>query len=265
MVHEAANVVLMSDVLRQMFLRGIQGQCLCNLNVSLQEWWRREDDEHFLAFFRDHHDQLPWDKTFPLVFHEDAVPNYHDETATLYSWGCPLLEGGSWISRNAIIAIPSSRMNLQTRQAVVDVIAWDVQSLLRGCYPHCDHKGVPFPPNSKRAGLAGTPIMGPFRACFAFWKGDMEAHKLAHRLDRHYNKAACCDLDFAHSNVLALSYGDFSPNAYWRTTMDASIDQRSPWNKVPGFSKHRKLFDSSLATFVLPFQLFQCCHVLVLF
>ena len=250
-VKETATVVLISDILSQLSERRLHEQALCTLGTSLEEWWRREVDQNVFAA---HDADQPWKRTYPLVFHEDAVPNYHEETATVYSWTCPLNGKGSWVSRNAFLVVPSSRITLETRKTIVRVIAWDLESLRRGTWPQADHEGVPFGPNTPQARRAGTPIMREdYRAVFAWWKGDMESHKLAHALQRHYNKACICDLCFAMSNNDALNYGDFHERAYWRSTeepRDPTLDVRSPWCQVRGFYKHRRLFDSALSLFM---------------
>ena len=84
-------------------------------------------------------------------------------------------------------------------------------------------------------------------------RGDMEAHKAAHLPNRHYLKCLVCDFCLARSNVDALSYGNVRLDALWRTTLDSrdpSADQRSPWCRVRGFAKHRRLFDGDLSRIV---------------
>ena len=91
------------------------------------------------------------------------------------------------MSRNCIAGLPSSRVLPQTRSAVVSVLNWNLDALARGTHPEVNHLGKPWPPGTRAAKIAGTPIAGPYFGRFSCWQGDMEARVLAHFLDaRHY-------------------------------------------------------------------------------
>ena len=82
---------------------------------------------------------------------------------------------------------------------------------------------------------------------FAFWKGDMEAHYMAHRLTRYYRCNQCCDFCLCTSKKnapLSLSWGDLSLRALWRYTLTMSDpNDPSPWTQVPRFEKSKRLID----------------------
>ena len=205
--------------------------------------------------------------TYPLLFHEDAVP-WHDESASFWSWSTGLSDHGSWTSRSCIVGLPTSRICKATREAIAQVISWDVQTLMSGLFPEVDHEGVLFDPGSYRAKLAGQTVMSGRRAVFCFWKGDMEAHWLSHNLRRYYRCNKMCDWCLALANDRDMSYADFRPKALWRVTCDykdpSSEDGRSYWRHVPGYMKRRRLYDrclgqDSFRTFVLCVVSFMYC------
>ncbi|CAE7347248.1 unnamed protein product [Symbiodinium sp. CCMP2592] len=169
-----------------------------------------------------------------MVWHEDAVPNYHDESAAFWSWSVPLNEKGSLLSRHCFIGLPSSRICAKTREAVLAVLEWDLRSLKTGCFADRDHLDVVFPENSFRGKRAKTPIMGDKRAIFSWWKGDQEAHMLSHRLRRNYLTNNCCDLCLAQKRLRGLTYADFTMAANWRRQMHEFLGMASdtPFDNV---------------------------------
>ena len=82
---------------------------------------------------------------------------------------------------------------------------------------------------------------------FCFWKGDMEAHYLSHKLTRYYRCNECCDLCLAikGKNNLVMSIGNLCMDAAWRRTISfVDAGDPSPWMQVPGFTnKKRRLLD----------------------
>ena len=105
--------------------------------------------------------------------------NYHEKTATVCLWTCPLNGKGSWVSRNAFLVVPSLRMTLETRKGIVRVV-WNLEFLRRGTSPQADHEGVPFLSDQtrRRRDVPGPPIMREdYRAVFAWWKGDISHNK----------------------------------------------------------------------------------------
>ena len=186
--------------------------------------------------------------TVPIMIHEDGVPYHHDDTMVLWSWGTPLSIGNSWTSRTCITGIPTSRVCKETRQEILQVLKWDLQTLAQGVYPSTDHKGNAFPDGSARKLLAGQRVIGDYTAIFTHWKhwkGDSEAAVSAHALwKRHYRCNLICDFCWAHASNSWLSYGDWGVNARWRSTMciDSLVDD-SPWCAIKGFSRRRRLWD----------------------
>ena len=102
-----------------------------------------------------------------------------------------------------ILAMPTSRIRSETRRFITKIIAWDLQHLLQGRFATLDPLGVPWPKNSLHATRGGQAMLQ--RACFAFWKGDQEAHSRAHALHRYYGKSLCCDWCLAKSNDSVLT------------------------------------------------------------
>ena len=243
------ETVSIVDILAQIYSRDLLEECLMNTETTLEEWWRNETDPQVACA------EPGW--TFPIIVHEDAVPNWHDTSATFWSWCSPLCLGGSWTSRNCIVGLPSNRICRQTRESIARVVAWDLKALARGVWPAEDHLGSAFDDSSVRGRRAGSAIMGPFKACFSWWKGDMEAHVHSHQQQRSYTKNTICDHCWAMKNDLALCAGDFTQSAGWRLTVEKPGDGgppgESPWLAVPNFSKHRKLYDRVLAHLLFQF------------
>ena len=205
-----------------------------------------ERDSVYLACYDNAH---PYAQSYPVVFHEDAVPNYHDESACFWSWSVPLNGEASLLSRHCFVGLPTSRIQPATRAAIVDVLRWDMQALMTGIFPGSNHVGMPFPADSARGKRAGQWIMEGRRALFSLWKGDMEAHMKSHNLERHYLRNSICDLCMAQRRSLGLTFGDFSRCAYWRRTLEARApcQDATPWRSICGFHKHRRTFDRPLA------------------
>ena len=151
-----------------------------------------------------------------------------------------------------ILAMPTSRICSETRRFITKIIAWDLQHLLQGKFATLDPLGVPWPKNSLHAKRGGQAMLQ--RACFAFWKGDQEAHYRAHALHRYYGKSLCCDWCLAKSNDSVLTFADCSMDAVWRRTEEHTAaapaifsQDRSPWLAVQGYTKRRRLYDRLLA------------------
>lgn len=138
----------------------------------------------------------------------------------------------------------TSLVTKATRQMICKIIGWDLQNLLDGTYPILDHNGRFHSKNSRREKMAGSRM--PVAAAFAFWKGDMEAHWMAHDLSRYYKCNMCCDFCLATTDRRSreLSWGDLTRRALWRHTMTMEDENDpSPWTQVPGFKKEFRLLD----------------------
>ena len=76
LVEEQVSFVLMSDFLRDVYGRGKdRGPLVAHAN-SLADWWAMERDNIYLQNLGLKRDELPDSIVLPLVFHEDAVPNW---------------------------------------------------------------------------------------------------------------------------------------------------------------------------------------------
>ena len=191
--HEEVSFVLPSTIISAIFARG---PAVCNPCFfddgpeSAPAFWHSEDKQ-----FTDRlggADSLS--HTLPIYFHEDGVPRWKGESGTFLSWSTPLTRGGSWTTRKCIVGLTSSSMSQATRHAILDIVSWDMQACRAGYFPHTDHTGRPFGPNTAEGKRAGQPIAqvpgGPlWKATFANWKGDQEAAALAHDPD-------CCSTTF---------------------------------------------------------------------
>ena len=202
--NEQTALVLPSDVLHEIHQLELQDDILVNLNCSPKNWRENDHDIDKVAAFGA---EFPFEETYPLVFHEDAVPNWHDESAVFWSWSVPLNGSECNISRHCVIGLPSSRVAPQTRHAICSILRWDLMSCQLGIFPEIGHDGNAL--TGSRLAKANKPIMGGRRALFSFWKGDMEAHKVSHNLARNYLRNFLCDRRMAQKNNLGLTYIDF--------------------------------------------------------
>ena len=275
-VQKKAAVVLPSDILHQLRLRGLEQQCLLG-NGSLQAWWQGEKDNVYLdAIGREFVTHLP----YPLMFHEDGVPTTRNETMVFWSWSCALTDKNSEISRfccsscifikrivsrnlpilfrfstsvhistceEGIIGIPQSRVSDETRRFMAELISWDLESLRAAQFANRDWLGQEWPRGSWRQKMIGRPLP---RAAFAYWKGDQEAHLKSHFLSRAYNRRYICDWCLAMSSGTEepLNFADFSYAAFWRTTQEQCMavpftPETSPWISAPGYFRRRRMFD----------------------
>ena len=184
-VDEKVGILLPTDLLGHMYATDAFGLCIFGDSgkPSLLSYWQSEDQDWLN---RTGISSADLQHCIPLFFHEDSVPSFKEESYTFWSWAS-LSSRGAWMSRNCIVGLPSSRVLPQTRSAVVSVLNWNLDALARGTHPEVNHLGKPWPPGTRAAKIAGTPIAGPYFGRFSCWQGDMEARVLAHCLDaRHY-------------------------------------------------------------------------------
>ena len=208
---------------------------------SMKEFWE-------LPFLRDHVQKVELDPaefhtTCPMVFHEDAVPALGD-TATIWSWSSAVAPfGNPWDTRHAIAVLPTARISDATRQEIVNIIAWDLQTLKQGIWPSTNYKGEFWKTHTQNARRAGLALQLGGRFCF--WKGDMEAHWKSHQAARYYRCNDLCEWCMASQKNPLFDFAATTFAALWRPTFgpDASPDS-SPWRAVPGCSKSARLIDS---------------------
>lgn len=258
LIEEHVSIILPSDIFYEIHKRGLQEETLTGL-CSLKDWWCAEVDQHYLNCLKETYGQLDFERLYPIMFHEDGVPNFQNESAVIWSFCCPCNGACSWVSRNAIIALPSSRISKQTRSRLVEILEWDMKALGAGKFPQLNHMGEPFVEKFRKERAGQSIMKGGFKAVFSYWKGDMEQHYLAHDLRRYYKANEICDWCRAMSNCPGLTWGDFTSSALWRQTQDPpGSPECSVWQKIPGYSKHRRLFDSASA-FVFVLQVYFVC------
>lgn len=154
---EEVAFVLPSTVFAELFKRGpkVFKTSLYDL-CSPSDYWSREDPEFLAKIIGDGSSDMS--QVIPIHFHEDGVPRWHNESATFYSWTTPMATGGSWVSRHCICGLGSSCITRETRAAVLEIIAWDMDSLRSGRWPVSDHTGAPFRPGSRDTWLVGARV-----------------------------------------------------------------------------------------------------------
>lgn len=140
---------------------------------TVKQFWERENERHLLRLELEP-DEFP--HTLPIMWHEDAVPHWHGETGTFWSWSTPLAYGGAWSSRHCFVGLTTSAITKASRDAILEVLSWDMRSLRVGQRPFNDHAGHPL--LGKRGRLAGMPLA--LKGVFTYWKGDAEARYVAH-------------------------------------------------------------------------------------
>ena len=239
--------VLPSDMLAAMYCKGeeVMRQCILGADgaAGIASYWAKEDPSFLRELDLSHDEAL---HTIPMGFHVDGVPKWHDESASFWSWMTPMTTASSLVTRHCVVGISTSKVCVATRRAVLDIIAWDLQSLRTGVWPVADHLGREFAAGSSRARRAGTRIAGPWTACFAFWKGDQEAAVDEHLIKNHYRCNFVCDFCYASKVHMYLSYGDLTESPNWLDTMCVDDADPSPWRKVAGYSRRRRLWDGAL-------------------
>lgn len=150
--------------------------------VAISQFWKGELQSHLDRLALQPNEMS---NTLPLLWHEDAVPHWHGETGTFWSWSTPLAYGGAWSSRHCFVGLTSSSITKNTRNAILQVLAWDLRSLREGVRPTNDHEGHPLV--GKRGQLAGAALA--MKGAFTYWKGDAEARFMAHEpclIDPHF-------------------------------------------------------------------------------
>ena len=106
------------QALKSFFLMG-QMQFLSSGKVKYNRTWSVWDCSQMRCLTPCHY-----------LWHEDAVPHWHGETGTFWSWSTPLAYGGAWSSRHCFVGLTSSSITKATRAAVLQVLAWDLHSLI---------------------------------------------------------------------------------------------------------------------------------------
>ena len=151
---------------------------------SMKEFWE-------LPFLRDHVQKVElgpaeFHRTCPIAFHEDAVPALR---ATIWSWFSAVAPfGNPWDTRHAIAVLPTTRISDATRQEIVQIMAWGLQTLKQGIWPSTNHKGEFWKTHTQNVRRAGLAIQLGGRFCF--WKGDMEA---SHQAARYFRCNDFCE------------------------------------------------------------------------
>ena len=140
---------------------------------GVAQFWEREYERHLLRLELEPNE---FPRTLPIMWHEDAVPHWHGETGAFWSWSTALAYGGAWSSRHCFVGIATSAITTASRDAILEVLSWDMRSLRVGLRPTNDHAGHPL--LGKRGKLAGTALA--MKGAFTYWKGDAEARFVAH-------------------------------------------------------------------------------------
>lgn len=163
----------------------------------------------------------PWLKdqdlrfSIPLKIHVDAGPFTKTRSTYVCSW-VGLLGIGSEIECNFHVASWEKTIKDSVGESPFwDELYWSFECMSRGVWPETDASGKPFPPGSKEAAVAGTPLVAgsQFRPVLLFCKGDMEF--FANELGlAHYHGNSICS--WCGCDRQSLPWSDFSDNAAWR-------------------------------------------------
>ena len=175
-------------------------------------------------------------------------------------WSSTLAEGTSSYTIKFLFGaipmklLPTKELRKLANERMVDVIRWDLETLLTGKFPHHDHLGQPFL-DARRARKAGALIADGWRLAFDAWIGDWKERTLSHNfVGKNYLSQCVCDACGAiqifqktPERVRHLTYCNFSADAPWQFTrvthevylQKTRASELTPWMAIPGFRKER--------------------------
>ena len=150
--------------------------------------------------------------------------------------------------------LPTKDLRRLANERMVDVIRWDLESLLSGTFPDRDHLEQPFV-DARRARKAGAPIANGWKIGFDAWIGDWKERTLSHNfVGKNYQSRSVCDACEAvqifprtPESLYHLTYCNFREDAPWQSTRvthdeymrNTHSSNVTPWAAIPGFRKER--------------------------
>lgn len=216
----------------------------------LEHFWRstRPDDPKLGAHITAHRN---WQRTtIPITLHGDGAA-YQDRDSLMTVSLSGLLKGGTTEECSLFLASYPKSATSKSSQPGEDTwmvlwrwIAWDLGCLLRNRFPNVDAYGRAWPPGSKRAGLAGQPILrGEWRCVLWALQGDMEFFYNQIKLTSWQTPATvpCCP--FCHGNKSDMNWYDFRAAADWKETGPSQTELSHPLFQIPGVSLHTVSLD----------------------
>ena len=201
------------------------------------------------------------DSAFTQVkFFVDGAEFKTNHEMVFWIWSSVLAEGASSYSIKFLFGaipmklLPTKTLRKLANERMVDVIRWDLESLLSGKFPDRDHLEQPFV-DARRARKAGTPIANGWRMGFDAWIGDWKERTLSHNfVARNYQSRSVCDACDAiqifprtPKHLHHLTYCNFREDAPWQSTRVTHDEYMrnthacnvTPWAAIPGFRKER--------------------------
>lgn len=160
----------------------------------------------------------------PLSIHGDGVPvvgvgKSWAKGVETYSWTSLLCEGTPFMKHWLLIVSQKHSQckspDHDTMKKAWDTLAWSFRALFLGKHPSTDPAGNPWPPNSREAQLAGTPLAGGLRGVVLVIRGDLEYFSNTLHLE-HFSSAEPCCLCLANRD--SVPWNDHRPTAEWRST-----------------------------------------------
>ena len=168
---------------------------------EFQEFWCGGDTQNLINFWRALPTHLRpradlMDKTVPLKFFGDGVA----VLGINKSWGksvqsyllTPLVTNASGKARHILLNILwKDRLAPEAFKKWWKILAWSLEALLAGVWPHTDANGAVFPDGSESALKAGTPLAGNFRGRVTALTGDLEFLHLGYCLNSPNSLMPC--------------------------------------------------------------------------
>ena len=220
--------------------------------VMTAEYWHHS--KHLEFFERLNLQESDFGSCIPLFFHVDAVRVYKNQKLWVYSLASAVRKGPS-IKTKIIFALVRDTMLIKddTHHALGKIVGYITKTLKSGCFPSLDYSGKAFRVGSKEALRAGTRYAGPWFGAFSAFKGDWEARRDIHRMQRHYNATWICEHCLA-SRQDAFTFGDFREEAACLRVRFSHEDflmlnnpsKQSSCVCVEGWTKDRNLEDPKL-------------------
>ena len=141
----------------------------------IETWWRAalSDPAYKGHPALQNESDLKW--MLPIVIHMDGGEVFNNVEFYNWSWSVATVQGPALDKCYPILSLPAYCMldpdiKHEVMERVGHFIGWCVSLTRHGIGPLRDYYNDAHPPRSFRANLAGKPIAGPWKACFAGFK-----------------------------------------------------------------------------------------------
>ncbi|CAJ1430588.1 unnamed protein product [Effrenium voratum] len=159
----------------------------------------------------------------PMAVHGDGGAFQRHDSITVISMRSLLSSANVAHSQLLLAAIPKYCSMLDggddenTMHHIWSILKWSFSFMLYNKHPEKDHNGNKWPPNSKRADLAGQPLSANgFSACVFAMTGDGEWFQNEYKLKGASSNECCFNCQANRSDI---PYNDFRASAAWRKTV----------------------------------------------